>query len=259
MRASTSILYLTCFAVALRIKNVTCSAKTRIIGGSHVDIVHRPFMLSLHNSQGFICGASILSPKWGITALHCLTSERTKDYYVRAGSNYHDRGGSLHGLEMVHVYNAMTFPYYFSTMYLHDIALFEVQPHFRFTNSVQAVRLPGEFSVPPRKLYVCGWGFTRYQSSISSSNILMGVYVRHRPYEVCIKETRMYEFLVEKEHHLCYGAPGKDACSGDSGGPLASRNTIYGVVSFGNKCGVVSGVYESVPYYRRWIKEVTDL
>ncbi|XP_076681215.1 trypsin 3A1 isoform X1 [Andrena cerasifolii] len=259
MRASTSILYLTCLAVALQIKNVTCSAKTKIIGGNHVDIVHRPFMLSLHNSHGFVCGASILSRKWGITALHCLTSERTTDYYVRAGSNHPDRGGSVHELKTVHVYNDTTFLYWFSIMFSHDIALFEVQPQFRFTNTVQAVRLPGEFSVAPRVLYVCGWGVTNLRSSVRMSNILMGVHVRHRPYEICIEETPEYKFLVQKEHHLCYGAPGKDSCSGDSGGPLASRNTIYGVVSFGTKCAVVSGVYESVSYYRRWIKQVTDL
>lgn len=87
----------------------------------------------------------------------------------------------------------------------------------------------------------------------------MGVYVHYTPYEICIQETPEYSVLVKKESHLCYGSYGKDSCYGDSGGPLASANTLYGIVSFGQNCGIVSGVYEKVSYYRRWIERVTNL
>ncbi|KZC08063.1 Trypsin 3A1, partial [Dufourea novaeangliae] len=240
------------------VENVMTSTKTRIIGGHPVDIKRRPFMLSLYDSGEFICGASILSEKWGITALHCLSPERTTDYYVRAGSNAPYRG-SRHRLTKIHAYNATTFLYWWSSMYYHDIAIFEVRPPFRFSKSVQAVRLPSEFSRPPPKLYVCGWGYTDFQQNNKISDTLMGVHVRRVPHEICIHETTEYEFLVNKQQHLCYGNRGKDSCSGDSGGPLASRNTIYGIVSFGQNCGTVSGVYESVSYYRRWIRHVTNL
>lgn len=87
----------------------------------------------------------------------------------------------------------------------------------------------------------------------------MGVCIRHTPYETCIEETPEYRMLVKKDYHLCYGASGKDSCYGDSGGPLASKNTIYGIVSFGQNCAIVSGVYTRVSYYRRWIKQITNL
>lgn len=87
----------------------------------------------------------------------------------------------------------------------------------------------------------------------------MGVCIRHTPYETCIEETPEYRMLVKKDYHLCYGASGKDSCYGDSGGPLASKNTIYGIVSFGQNCAIVSGVYTKVSYYRRWIKQITNL
>lgn len=91
------------------------------------------------------------------------------------------------------------------------------------------------------------------------SDLLMGVYVHYTPYEWCVNEAPEYKRLVKKEHHLCYGARGKDSCYGDSGGPLVSGNKIYGVVSFGHDCAVASGVYENVSYYRRWIKRITNL
>ncbi|XP_054014534.1 trypsin 3A1-like [Hylaeus anthracinus] len=260
MRVGAAILYLTCLAISSYIENVSCMANTKIIGGRAVHIRQRPFMLSLHNSHGFVCGASILSRKWGITALHCVISEGITDYYVRAGSNT-PYGGSLHRFTKVYAYNDTTFPYWFSSMFHHDIALFKVWPNFRFSSSVRPVRLPSEFSQPPPKLYVCGWGYIDFRSDGDAivSRVLMGVYVRRTPYEICINEAPEYKLLVKEERHICYGQRGKDSCYGDSGGPLASRNTIYGVVSFGQKCGVVSGVYARVSYYRSWIKRVTKL
>ncbi|OAD61611.1 Trypsin 5G1 [Eufriesea mexicana] len=259
MHAKPTIFYLTYMCIAINIENASSKATAKIIGGTPVSIEHRPFMLSLHDSYGFICGASILSQNWGITALFFKFPDKTRNYFVRAGSNELHEGGSLHKLTKIHVYNDTTFQYWFSSMLHHDIALFEVRPRFRFSSAVQAVRLPTEFSKPPRKLYVCGWGYTGTQSSAKISHVLMGVYVRYTPYETCIEETPEYEILVKKDSHLCYGAYRKDSCYGDSGGPLASATTLYGIVSFGTNCAIVSGVYVKVSYYRRWIERVTDL
>ncbi|XP_076382057.1 trypsin 3A1 [Megalopta genalis] len=255
------------FVALLGIEHVTANAKARIIGGHPVDIKLRPFMvstiskifLSLYNSEGFICGASILSDRWGITALHCLMSENATSYYVRAGSNLHYFGGTLHRLTRIHAYDRTAFLYWFSSMLHYDIALFEVWPSFRFSSKVRAARLPNKFSRLPRTLYVCGWGYSDFQQNARINNALMGVHVRRIPYEACVNQTTEYKALVDKEHHVCYGTPGKDSCFGDSGGPLANKNTIYGVVSFGQNCGTVPGVYESVQYYRQWIKRVTNL
>lgn len=48
-----------------------------------------------------------------------------------------------------------------------------------------------------------------------------------------------------------------DACLGDSGGPLALDNKLYGIVSFGKGCGEVGfpGVYTDVYKMRPWIEE----
>lgn len=99
--------------------------------------------------------------------------------------------------------------------------------------------------------------FSPLQGKIS--DVLTGIWVRYTPYEACIEESPEYRMLVKKDYHLCYGASGKDSCYGDSGGPLASKNILYGIVSFGKSCAVVSGVYVKVSYYRRWIKQITNL
>lgn len=45
----------------------------RIVGGSAVAITAYPYQLSLRRSNSHICGASIISANWALTAAHCVT------------------------------------------------------------------------------------------------------------------------------------------------------------------------------------------
>ncbi|XP_011157839.1 trypsin 5G1 isoform X2 [Solenopsis invicta] len=222
MRRTVIILYFAGFLLEEIGGNATYKAQPKIIGGQSIDIQYRPFVLSLHNLYGHLCGASILSRRWAITALHCLFPLK-RTYYVRAGSNKLDRGGSIHRVTNIHIYND-TYPSLFSSY--HDIALFEVKPPFRFSRTVRPVRLPRSIHEIPRKLLVCGWGYINNERE--KPETLMGVYVEHVPFETCVNATSSYALLVDDDYHLCYGTEGKDACFGDSGGPLASKRTIYG-------------------------------
>ncbi|XP_077259579.1 trypsin 3A1 [Temnothorax americanus] len=256
MRAAVIILYFVGFLFEETGGNATHTAQPKIIGGQSIDIKYRPFMLSLHNSHGFLCGASILSRTWAITALHCLVP--STQYYVRAGSNKTDRGGSVHRVTNIYVYND-TYHSWFSKLLEHDIALFQVKPPFYFSRTVRSVRLPrSTHEISYDELLVCGWGYINNKKK-ENAKTLMGVYVQHVPYEICVNATSSYAIHVKDDYHLCYGTQGKDACFGDSGGALASKRTIYGVVSFGHGCGKVAGVYVKVSYYREWIKAVANL
>lgn len=65
------------------------------------------------------------------------------------------------------------------------------------------------------------------------------------------------------ETMVCAGYPGgkKDACEGDSGGPLYHEGTLYGVVSWGIGCalpcspGVYANVYGFIDWINRTIQE----
>nr|XP_050846693.1 trypsin-3-like isoform X1 [Vespula vulgaris] len=205
------------------------NVKPRIIGGYRINIRSRPFMVSLHDElNDFQCGANILSRRWVITALHCFNSIDQNYYYIRAGSNYTDHGGTLH----------------------------RVTPPFRFSSMIQPIGLPNNNKIP-RRLYVSGWGHSSLNSN--SHRILMTVNIPYVPFKACVNSVPLYKLLVRRDRHLCYGRRGKDSCYGDSGGPLADVRTIYGIVSFGHNCGEVSGVYAKIFYYREWIKIITKL
>ncbi|XP_035733658.1 trypsin 3A1-like [Vespa mandarinia] len=235
----------------------THNVKPRIIGGYNINIKSRPFMVSLHDElNDFQCGANILSKRWVITALHCFNSIDKNDYYIRAGSNYTDHGGTLHRVKKIYVYNETIYPYWSTKIYYHDIALFKVTPSFRFSSTILPIGLPNNNKIP-RRLYVSGWGHTSLNSN--SHRTLMTVNIPYVPFKACVNSVPLYKLLVRRDRHLCYGRRGKDSCYGDSGGPLADACTIYGIVSFGHNCGEVSGVYAKISYYREWIKIITKL
>lgn len=62
---------------------------------------------------------------------------------------------------------------------------------------------------------------------------------------------------------ICAGVPegGKDACSGDSGGPLTKNGTLVGIVSLGLVCALSGypGVYTNVASVREWIRNNTGI
>lgn len=142
------------------------------------------------------------------------TLEPISNYYVRAGSNSPQKGGSLHRLTKMYAYNDTAYLYWLSSMLYHDIALFKVRPRFHFTDSVRAIRLPSEFSKAPRTLYTCGWGYRSLRNNVStlgfkpaqmqsvSQNQARNDFLRKRKSKTCNKiclfKTSLFRKLIFK-------------------------------------------------------------
>ncbi|XP_026477693.1 venom serine protease Bi-VSP-like [Ctenocephalides felis] len=110
-------------------------------------------------------------------------------------------------------------------------------------------------------LWGAGWGSTQYGGATSS--ILQEVMLPAVTTEKCQNAYSAFPNKIIDERVICagYEQGGKDACSGDSGGPLFwPVRVVYfliGIVSYGYRCAEPGfpGVYTRVSAYMPWIVE----
>lgn len=139
--------------------------------------------------------------------------------------------------------------------------------------SVRPICLPlDSFSQPlaaRRSGLVTGWGST--EDGASTSDVLLKVRLPIVPNEACTRAYRDQPFVRISHRQLCAGGtqPGRDSCSGDSGGPLQvvamyrgqPRSVQRGIVSFGRRTCASQGspgVYTNVAYYVDWILDTME-
>ncbi|XP_067003041.2 trypsin-1-like isoform X2 [Anabrus simplex] len=219
----------------------------RIVGGETVNISDYPYQLSLQYYGIHLCGASIISTTWALTAAHCVNGYYVSSLSLRAGSSDVGSGGSLHQADQVIAHPNFNY----STMD-YDIALIRVSSAFSLSSNVRIIPLPseGESVSTGTSAVVTGWGSTKENGP--SVSVLQMVAVPVISNSQCNSDY----IGVITDRMLCAGYTngGKDACQRDSGGPLAANGKLIGVVSWGSCArSNVSGVYTRVASLRDWI------
>ncbi|XP_069644278.1 suppressor of tumorigenicity 14 protein isoform X1 [Haliaeetus albicilla] len=244
--------------------------KSRIVGGQNSDVGEWPWQVSLHvKGQGHICGASLVSESWLVSAAHCflqLQGIRYSDPSLWTAylglTNQGNRNGA--NVQTRKIKRIISHPFFNDYTYDYDIAVVELQSPVTFSSVVQPICLPdATHSFPVGKdLWVTGWGAT--VEGGSGASILQKAEIR------LINQTVCNQLLTDQltPRMMCVGilTGGVDACQGDSGGPLVSvepsnRMFLAGVVSWGDGCAQRNkpGVYSRLTSLRDWIKEQTGL
>ncbi|XP_076241296.1 trypsin-1 [Calliopsis andreniformis] len=223
----------------------------RIVGGEETTIEKAPYQVSLQTNGRHFCGGSIISANWVLTAGHC-TSYSPSSYRIRAGST-NVNGGSVHRVSQV-----IRHKNYGSSdrgIPLNDIALLRVVEPFQLNNQRKAVSLysGNAETLVGKNGMISGWGDTKNGLPTKLRKVDVPLISK----QSCNNAYRIYGGIPEGQICAGFMKGGKDSCQGDSGGPLVVNGQLVGVVSWGIGCAEPNypGVYTSVSYYRRWIKE----
>ncbi|XP_059611636.1 trypsin-1-like [Phlebotomus argentipes] len=227
----------------------------RIVGGYEVNVEDAPYQVSLQTS-GHICGASVLSENFVLTAAHCTDGQSAGRLTLRVGSSYHAKDG-----EMVKVKRIVQHPKYNPRTVDYDFSLLELEKPLKFSEVCQPIDLPEQDQdvEDGAMLLVSGWGNTH--NSQESRNKLRAAVVPKANDDSCNKAYSAYGGITARMICAGFEEGGKDACQGDSGGPLVEDGTLVGVVSWGYGCAErgYPGVYSRVASVRDWLKQEADL
>ena len=138
-------------------------ATPRIIGGQPATANAYPFALALSLRRGFICGASLVSETWALTAAHCVTLsswEPVSRYVV--GARRHDisiaSGADGDCAEEIEVAEIQRHPRYDAMTMLNDICLLRLSRPPRCPASYVTLDVSGAASAAGTLARVIGWG-----------------------------------------------------------------------------------------------------
>ncbi|TNN76633.1 Transmembrane protease serine 2 [Liparis tanakae] len=219
-----------CSVRAVKLQCVECGVSSaspgaRIVGGTEAANGAWPWQVSLQITGDHICGGSIISPDWILSAAHCFQRYSSPETWTV-------HSGDVSLLQMIHgktVNKIISHAKFDTETYVNDIALLKLD-------------VPLEFSRPsPDKL----------------NQAQVDVYSR----ETCNTPQALDGQVTETM--ICAGKlqGGVDSCQGDSGGPLVVKEGglwwLAGDTSWGIGCALRNkpGVYGNVTYFINWVYE----
>ncbi|XP_078088026.1 transmembrane protease serine 7 [Mustelus asterias] len=245
--------------------NCDCGIKrqwdSRIVGGSNAHDGEWPWQVSLHFSGSPYCGASVITNEWLLSAAHCFQGDKLSDprqWVAQLGM--HSQGNAKFASQLKRIlvheyYNARNFDY--------DISLLQLKKAWPDTlaSAIQPICVPSLTQVVPsgERCWVTGWG-QKQEADNSDPTVLQQAEVEIINQSLC---RSTYGLITPRM--LCAGllSGKRDACRGDSGGPLSCQEKnggrwfLTGIVSWGYGCGRQNfpGVYTRVSKFATWIQQ----
>ncbi|XP_051876121.1 transmembrane protease serine 11B-like protein isoform X2 [Pristis pectinata] len=143
----------------------TCGSQfptsSKIVGGTASVNGEWPWQVSLH-VQSHVCGASIISDRWLISAAHCFQNSLNNPSVWRAYMGSVELGqGTLRAIKRI-----INHPSYGTvTRNNYDVAVLELFNPLNFSNFIQPICLPSSSQVFPagQLCTITGWGTLTYQ------------------------------------------------------------------------------------------------
>uniref|UniRef100_A0A0A1WRQ7 Serine protease persephone n=1 Tax=Zeugodacus cucurbitae TaxID=28588 RepID=A0A0A1WRQ7_ZEUCU len=249
-------------------KHLMPSIQRHILNGKTTNFGEYPHMARImYDNVKLRCGGVLIDKRFVLTAAHCVDGKEGKAIKVVLGvTDFNDpkqrNTRQNRDIKKIHLH-----PNYDDSRLYNDIALIELDRDAVFNQNVYPTCLHTDQTElsSGTDLVVTGWGQTeykRYSARLLKANLL------YMPMQLCrniyanVYDNRLNRGIVDTQ--LCAYSPDRDACAGDSGGPLhivhdqsANNYRVMGIVSFGPKCGFpLPGVYTRVSKYLDFIEGI---
>merc|ERR1712226_18018 len=263
----------------------------RIVGGSNSEEKSWPWQtwLSLYGGPygSSLCGGTIIAPFYVLSAAHCGPAQGITGTALIGANNRIMLEGEMVQLRQWiphELYNkAQTFAYDFALAKLRRIGNPMAQEGRNTGKEYRPACLPQHdtclkaYNQAVNDCHVTGWGL-QHELHKSAADVLSEVDIQIISRRDCRGSDNGDAGFYKKAYlhdptMFCAGHPkgAKDACSGDSGGPMVCRVgnefgkknnfQIYGVVSWGQGCGRAErpGVYSRVTTILDWLESTANV
>jgi secreted trypsin-like serine protease len=240
----------------------------KVVGGQNAGQYEFQFLAGLGHKNGVIrnpaeqfCGGSLIRDNFILTAAHCLYDDNgnsLKANEIFVFLNVWDLENPNQEIELYNVSQIIEHKNYNDFTSENDIALLKINGR----TNLNPVTLPAfndeSLLTAGRKCTVSGWGATN-KSGDQYPTVLQKVELEIISNATCNSSTWYDGEVLSSMLCAGYAAGQKDACYGDSGGPLFvmenGDTTQIGVVSWGYGCAEARqpGVYAKVSRYINWI------
>jgi len=240
------------------------NAGSRIIGGTYAKKDAWPWQVSLFYNRKFLCGGSVISSKWIVTAAHCVDGFDSRLFHVVLGE--YDLRDADSDRQVYQARRAFHHPSWNKYRLNNDIALIELDRPAIFNKHVQPICLPnaGEKAAVGTKCYITGWGQFDIGKTGPPSAVLKQSPLNIVSQTTCSNMNTRNMGIPITQNMVCAGLGpynSNSGCHGDSGGPFVcqasdGRWVLEGAVSWGSQtCETRQGytVFARVSNYRSWI------
>ncbi|XP_053687225.1 brachyurin-like [Sabethes cyaneus] len=213
-----------------------------------------------------LCGATVLTDYYILTAAHCVQNAQGGIAIIGA----HDRTANEPSQQFLpfEASGIRIHEGYIPTNMRNDIAVVRMNSLIIFSNRIQPVRIPN--SIDTRDFAgltgtVSGFGRTS-DSSTAESAVIRFASNPIMAEADCLARWDNNANIIQPQNICLSGEGGRSPCNGDSGGPLTvaedGRSLQVGIISFGSAAGCSIGmpsVHVRITHFRQWIVDNSDL
>lgn len=248
-----------CLGALVVLGAAVCAAQPRgrILGGQEAKPHEWPYMASVQVNGTHVCGGTLLSQSWVLSAAHCLDGlVQNESLQVLLGA--HSLSQPEPSKRLYDVLRAVPHPDSRPQGIEHDLLLLQLSQNASLGPAVQPLLLqPKDQDLAAGTLCdVTGWGVVSHAGRKPDR-------LQHLRLPIMDRDTcnqRSHHDGAITENMICAQSNRKDSCRGDSGGPLICGGMAEGVVAWGSRvCGNrrKPGVYTRLGPYIDWIRNVT--